>query len=668
MEKTNRDIRGIKYSQQSLAKRSNDCQAVITGQALGFRFLLLLFTCILFLTSACLTGIIGSIIGTGFFIRVEYANWIFFSVALAIITWFIETIRVNFAQGLWKAALSIVTVSSLLVFKYHDWQIISSILFFTIVGIGAAVLSLVIGSLSSSLILVLFDKNERYVKKIYFLQIVFFIFVSFLIAYLFGIAIQHRLSLEGGVNFVFVSSVGGFLSGVMFITACLLVSHFADTHFQHFQFLRSWAIALSCWGSTSFYNLDLSNVNFRGAKLANTDLRARKLYRTCFQGVEGLDRARFDSRYMDLEIPKVQKLLTKGCSDDSDFSQLNLRGAYLQDLQMPKFHFIDTDLSGANMQRANLSESFFVRTQVIGVNFSGADLTGICIEDWSVNSQTCFTNVTCDYVYRRLDEQGKPTDRLPVNVNSNFAPREFESLYQQVENVIEIIFKEGENWQAALYSLIKLQTDDEHLNLQLKGVEKRGDVWVVKVTYNETYPKQEVEQILNTTVEEMKRQLAAKEQQIYQLEQEKYEILGIVKEQAKAVADQAKALEGLSKHPLGHSNNFFVFGSNITNLAGSGQIEYGEAASQVRSIVASSADSAQARTILENFLAKLKRQSVATDIETQAELMQQMILAEAQKDLVLKQFLIQQEQQIVSAFPEGTLATAIRFAIAQLRR
>ncbi|MDF5708975.1 MAG: hypothetical protein PUP90_15255, partial [Nostoc sp. S4] len=79
------------------------------------------------------------------------------------------------------------------------------------------------------------------------------------------------------------------------------------------------------------------------------------------------------------------------------------------------------------------------------------------------------------------------------------------------------------------------------------------------------------------------------------------------------------------------------------------------------------ADSGQATAVLQNFLAKLQRQSVATDLEMQAELVQQMILAEAQKDLILKQFLIQQEQQIVSAFPQSILSTAIQSAIAQLR-
>jgi hypothetical protein len=45
---------------------------------------------------------------------------------------------------------------------------------------------------------------------------------------------------------------------------------------------------------------------------------------------------------------------------------------------------------------------------------------------------------------------------------------------------------------------------------------------------------------------------------------------------AGVTGDQAEALKELSKRSLG--NSFFITGSTITNLAGSGQIEYTEAA------------------------------------------------------------------------------------------
>lgn len=415
-------------------------------------------------------------------------------------------------------------------------------------------------------------------------------------------------------------------------------------------FLSSVVIATGVWCGTSFYDLDLSYVNFRGSNLANTDLRARKLYRTCFQGVTGLERARVDSRYLDLENPKVQKLLTEGRSEDRDFSGLNLRGAYLQNAELRRFNFTDTDLTGADMQNADLRGSLLVRAQVIGVDFTNADLTGCCIQDWSINSQTCFTDVRCEYIYRKLDEHGEPIERFPAN--RNFELREFESLYQEVENVVELIFKEGENWQAALFSLRKLQLEDEELGLELKSIEKRGDLWVLKVTHNNAVSKQEVENRLNASFDEMKQKLAAKEQQIDKL-------LDIV-------ADQAKTLKGYSKQPLGTSNNFFIVESAITNLSGSGQIDYQEAANQVRNIVATSANSGENTSFATNLLDKFQEREVAVNPTQQTELIEQIILAEAQKDTVFKQFILLQGEQISEAMPESSISTAIRNAIAKL--
>ncbi len=284
-----------------------------------------------------------------------------------------------------------------------------------------------------------------------------------------------------------------------------------------------------------------------------------------------------------------------------------------------------------------------------GADFSGAKLTGICIEDWNVNSQTLFTNVQCDFVYRKLDEKGERTERFPAN--RNFEPREFESLYQEVGNVVQLIFKEGVNWRAFSFALQKLQVDDESLGIELKGIEKRGDLWVVKVSHNENVTPQVVEQNIYAAYEELQKQLASKEQQINQL-------LGIV-------TDQAAALKGYSRQAFG--NSFFIMGSTITNLAGFGTIDYDEASSSIRSIVANSGDSTHAASVVQNLLEKFQRQSVATSIEQQVELIQQIILAEAKKDPFFKQVFIQQARQIADTLANSAIANAVRSALAQLK-
>lgn len=82
--------------------------------------------------------------------------------------------------------------------------------------------------------------------------------------------------------------------------------------------------------------------------------------------------------------------------------------------------------------------------------------------------------------------------------------------------------------------------------------------------------------------------------------------------------------------------------------------------------MANSADPVQATTVVQNLLAQLQEKSVATTSQMQAELVEQILLTEAEKDPIFKQFLVQQGQQITSIMPESAIASAIRRAIATL--
>jgi uncharacterized protein YjbI with pentapeptide repeats len=472
---------------------------------------------------------------------------------------------------------------------------------------------------------------------------------------------------------------------------------------------RFWALTVGSWWGTSFVNLDLSNINFRNAKLANSDLRARKLYRTCFQGAIGLERARVDNQYLDLEIPKVQKLLTHACSADRNFRGFNLQGAYLQGADLRGFDFTDTNLTGADLKQADLRESRLVRTQLAGADFQGvdlrknvlidanlteadfrgadlrdsilvraqvaradfrgADLTGICIEDWSVSNKTRFTDVRCDYIYRKY-EDNQPTERYPVD--RYFEAGEFAFLYQEPEDVVELVFKGEFDFSALSLAFYKLQTEMPELEFELKGIEQRENLWVVKaktkvsvterlieaqlnLTYQATAHKSTVETTIRDSIyrdyEEIKVRLTASEQLVNQL--------------AGVTGDQAEALKELSKRSLG--NSFFITGSTITNLAGSGQIEYTEAADQIRQVMTNSSDPKQVTSILRGLITQFKQQNVATTVSTQLELIQQIIGVEAEKDPGFKQFLLEQSQQVIGSMPKGAVATAVEAAIAQLR-
>jgi len=328
------------------------------------------------------------------------------------------------------------------------------------------------------------------------------------------------------LNAQVIAIVSGVILSYLIVLSSWAANRFRNATRNPEGMMRSLALSLACWKRPSFRDQDLSGVNFSNANLAHLDLRAQKLYRTCFLGAIGLEKARVDSRYLDLELPKVQQLLTRGASDDKDLSRLNLRGAYLQGADLRHCNLTNTELTGADLRGADLRGAILVQSQVMDVDFTGANFTGICNKDWSINSETCFTDVECDYIYRNLDEKGEPIDRYPLD--RNFEPKEFEALYQEVGNVVNLVFKEGVNWRAFSFGMEKLQLEDDGLDLKLKGFERRGDLWVVKVTHNQHASKQEVEVRLSAIYEEMKQQLSAKEEQINQL-------LGIVSNQAETM-------------------------------------------------------------------------------------------------------------------------------------
>jgi uncharacterized protein YjbI with pentapeptide repeats len=436
-----------------------------------------------------------------------------------------------------------------------------------------------------------------------------------------------------------------------------------------FNFLRLWAISIAAWGGTSFYDLDLIEINFAESKLANSDFRVRNFYRTSLLGVTGLDRARVNNRCLDLDNPKVQQLLTQGTTIDRNLNGLNLQGAYLKHSEMSDLSLIETNLtgsdlrngdlcnsnllranlSGADLQAANLQNCILVQTDLTGTNLTDTNLTGACIENWNINGRTNFTEVQCDYIYRKLDDTGKPTDRYPLD--RNFEPGEFASLYQEVENAVELIFKEGINWRAFAFSLQKLQLDDEGLGLQLRGIEQRGDFWVVKVTHDQNVPSAVVEQKLGAAYEALQLALVSKEQQINQL-------LGIV-------TNQSEALKELSKKPFG--NQFNITGSTITNLAGSGEIDYTEAANQVRNLVATPSNTSQSNQIAQQLISQIQNQQLLAPTDREkAELIRQIILTEAERDPFFKEFICQQSPNFLATIPAGPISIAFQTALESL--
>jgi uncharacterized protein YjbI with pentapeptide repeats len=249
--------------------------------------------------------------------------------------------------------------------------------------------------------------------------------------------------------------------GISFTLAVTLLAWATNrryrTPWQYPDRVRDWALAWGTVGGTSFHNLDLNQVNFAGASLANTDLRGKSLYRTCFRQAQRLERARTDSRYLDLDNPKVQHLLTQGTSVDKDLRGLNLQGINLRHIDdcpaadLQEIDFAGANLMGADLRGADLTGSNLAQANLVNADLSGATLTDVCIEDWHINPSTRFQGVTCQRVFLRRSSKGHFLDPQPER--GEFQSGEFEAWIAAIQRSVSLSFQEAVNPQALAFAL-----------------------------------------------------------------------------------------------------------------------------------------------------------------------------------------------------------------------
>jgi uncharacterized protein YjbI with pentapeptide repeats len=125
---------------------------------------------------------------------------------------------------------------------------------------------------------------------------------------------------------------------------------------------------------------------------------------------------------------------SKCALQEVQLEQANLRNTTFKEAELNKANLQHADLKeanleGADLSQANLSGANLTRTKALKTNFEGATLTGVCIEDWNIDSKTNFNNVICDYVYLKEGKQ----KRFPHNPNKNFAPGQFTEFFQKKE-------------------------------------------------------------------------------------------------------------------------------------------------------------------------------------------------------------------------------------------
>jgi uncharacterized protein YjbI with pentapeptide repeats len=264
------------------------------------------------------------------------------------------------------------------------------------------------------------------------------------------------------------------------------------------------AVAFAAFKGTSFRNADLTDANFTGATLKNTDFRKTILIRTCFHKTKKLDLARPGETY--LQKAQVRGVLVTGQGQDKIFDRQDLRGVCLKGANLQDASFIGANLSEANLQDADLSRAKLKQTQLDATDLTGATITGAYIEDWGITNTTKLHGVRCEYVFMRLPTKEDPDPlRKPDNKKEVFADGDFADFIQPIFDTLDLYHNQDVDPRAIAISFKQLAENHPDADLRIVGMEVRGeDKFLLRAKTADTADKSELSAEYFDTYNEIK--------------------------------------------------------------------------------------------------------------------------------------------------------------------
>lgn len=257
------------------------------------------------------------------------------------------------------------------------------------------------------------------------------------------------------------------------------------------------------FGMADLSNVNLSNSNLIGANLGRATLHNANLHSAILQAAN-LGRANLTNANL------CEACLRSASCSMANFSQVNLCSATLQRAELfranlSNANFInanlhDADLREANLFGANLSNANLLLVQATNANFTKVEMTGACIHDWHINSETNFEGVNSDFIYRGYDlrqdnenlirgcfDRKNFTNRLPVNSDQKFKDSEFEQwikIQAEARQTIDLTFTSGIDWQAFFQALQGVREQYPDTGIGLQAIEEKGSAFVIHIKTN----------------------------------------------------------------------------------------------------------------------------------------------------------------------------------------
>ncbi len=261
-----------------------------------------------------------------------------------------------------------------------------------------------------------------------------------------------------------ISAISAFASGAIWQgigqTVLLLIAlYIANLSLSHTQkFFRNEP-------GTTFFGAELSGATFSNAKLYHVDFTGANLMGVNWTKAT-FHHCRFWSSLVD---EQVRNLCTTRQARNQHLQGKDLRGLHLVGVDLSDANLTGADLGGADLRHAQLERTQLVQVQALGTNFAEAKLTGACIQQWGINTDTDFTNVHCDYVYLEApDRERKPASGM-------FEPGDFEKVVMQFAKTLDFLFRNGVDAAAFNAALEKLEAKYRAAGAKGKSIDDLGD-------------------------------------------------------------------------------------------------------------------------------------------------------------------------------------------------
>ncbi|NCR90181.1 MAG: pentapeptide repeat-containing protein [Microcystis aeruginosa G11-01] len=381
--------------------------------------------------------------------------------------------------------------------------------------------------------------------------------------------------------------------------------------------LRQIVIAFAAIGGTSFFQANLTEADFTGARLKNTNFNRAILKKTCFKQAIKLELARPGNTL--LVNPQVRDfLIYSRTGSGKDFAQANLRGAYLDGANLQTANLRLANISEASLQYANLAGANLTEVNAVNTDLRHATLTGACVENWNIDATTQLDEIDCQYIYLLNGQK----ERRPSS--GEFQPGEFTKLFAEMFDTVDLIFRNGVDWKAFIAALKEVQVQNEDTPLQVQSIANKGDgVIVVKVHVPPDTDKEKIHQEFNQNYQ---LQLAAIEAQYKaQLTAKDEEIIAIYRQQSVDMMEITKTLANRPIHveakAMSNSNDSspnINIGDIINSVVNLGEI-IGDVTNTINQIAAdASPENAQLKALLQELTQAIEIDS-HLDVEEKAE-------------------------------------------------